>query len=283
MRILVLGSSGMLGHVVVQYFSEQGYQIGTVARTKNSDYNLDVCDNMEGLEDIFNNFKPEVVINCIGILNKVAEDNKYMAVKLNSLLPHYIDMLSLKYNFKFIHVSTDCVFEGIKGNYIESDYKDATSFYGQSKALGEINNNYNLTLRTSIVGPDINENGIGLFNWFMKQEVAIGGYTRVVWTGVTTIELAKCMEIAIKNNLTALYHVCNNETINKYDLCQLFNQYFNKNLTINKNDSVISNKSIINTSDFDFGIPSYEKMIKEMKEWIDNHKEIYPNYLRKKL
>lgn len=283
MRILVLGSSGMLGHVVVQYFIEQGYEVGTVARIKNANYSLDVYDNMEGLEQIFNDFKPEVVINCIGILNKVAEDNKYMAVKLNTLLPHYIDMLSLKYNFKFIHISTDCVFEGTKGNYIESDYKDATSFYGQSKALGEINNNYNLTLRTSIIGPDINENGIGLFNWFMKQEREIGGYSKVIWTGVTTNELARCIEIAIKNNSIGLYHVCNNETINKYDLCHLFNKYFDKNLIINKNDSVTSDKSIKNTSGFDFGIPSYEEMIKQMKEWIDNHKEIYPNYLRKKL
>ena len=140
MRILVLGRNGMLGHVVYEYFRSIGDDVyGTDVRGNCISY--DAFKNQEELENIVKEYKPEVVINCIGILNQVAEDNKVLAVKLNSLLPHYIDSLSEKYNFKFIHVSTDCVFDGKKGKYDEDALPDATSFYGRSKALGEVINN----------------------------------------------------------------------------------------------------------------------------------------------
>ncbi len=276
MKILVLGKNGMLGHVVYNYFKEQENEVyGTVYNSDGLVY--DAFNNQEKLEDIIKSIKPDVVINCIGILNKAAEDNKTLAVKVNSLLPHYIDNLSSEYNFKFIHVSTDCVFDGKKGKYNEESYPDAISFYGRSKALGEINNNRNLTLRTSIVGPDNNPNGIGLFEWFITQNNPISGYSKVIWTGVTTIELAKCMEKAIANNLTGLHHVVNNDFISKYDLLKLFAKYFNKDIEINENNNVISEKTLIKTEkSFDFKIPTYEKMIEEMKIWVQDHKELYP-------
>lgn len=276
MKILVLGKNGMLGHVVYNYFKEQENEVyGTVYNSDGLVY--DAFNNQEKLEDIIKSIKPDVVINCIGILNKAAEDNKTLAVKVNSLLPHYIDNLSSEYNFKFIHVSTDCVFDGKKGKYNEESYPDAISFYGRSKALGEINNNRNLTLRTSIVGPDNNPNGIGLFEWFITQNNPISGYSKVIWTGVTTIELAKCMEKAIANNLTGLHHVVNNDFISKYDLLKLFAKYFNKDIEINENNNVISEKTLIKTEkSFDFKIPTYEKMIEEMRIWVQNHKELYP-------
>lgn len=279
MKILVLGKNGMLGHVVYNYFLERGNDvIGTVV--EDGEIKYDAFKNQEKLESIIEEEKPDVVINCIGILNQVAENNKDLAVKLNSLLPHYCDRLSLKYNFKFIHVSTDCVFEGTKGKYDEISLPDASSFYGRSKALGEINNDRNLTLRTSIVGPDMNPNGIGLFQWFMNQTGEIGGYTKVIWTGVTTIELAKAMEKAIKNNLVGLHHVVNNDFIPKYDLLKLFKETFNKDIVINKEVNTVSEKTLIKTNaSFDFEITSYKQMIEEMKEWILNHKEFYPSLI----
>lgn len=275
MKILVLGKNGMLGHVVYNYFKSLGEQvIGT--DLKNEEIYYDAFKNQEDLENIILLNRPEVVINCIGILNQVADENKVLAVKLNSLLPHYIDSLSQKYDFKFIHVSTDCVFDGKRGKYAEKSKPDAISFYGRSKALGEVINERSITLRTSIVGPDINSNGIGLFQWFMKQENEVNGYTKVIWTGVTTIELAKCMKKAIDNNLTGLHHVVNNNFISKYDLINLFKDVFNKNIIINKDDSVVSEKTLIRTSDsFDFNIPSYKKMVEEMKEWIIKHEDLY--------
>lgn len=276
MRILVLGKNGMLGHVVYNYFKEQGYTVyGT---TQTTDIVWDAYENLEGIEDIIKEVKPNAVINCIGILNQVCEANKPLAVKLNSLLPHYIDSLSEKYNFKFVHVSTDCVFEGTTGKYDETIPSDATSFYGRSKALGEIRNDRSVTLRTSIVGPDSNPKGIGLFQWFMKQENEVGGYSKVIWTGVTTIELAKQIEVAIKNNLTGLNHVVNNDFISKKDLLTLFKESFNKNIVINDNDTVVSEKTLVRTDkSYNFDVPSYKQMVEEMRTWVDNHKELYPN------
>ena len=222
MRVLVLGKTGMLGHVVCTYLEEQGYDVVGTAR-KDEKYSYDANSNLEGIKTIIEDTKPEVVVNCIGVLNQVCEDNKPMAVRLNSLLPHYLDSISEEYNFHFIHVSTDCVYEGTKGKYDETSFPDARSFYGRSKALGEVKNDRNVTMRTSIVGPDSNPKGIGLFQWFMKQENEVGGYSKVIWTGVTTIELAKQIDVAIKNHLTGLQHVVNNDFIPKKDLLELFN------------------------------------------------------------
>ena len=281
MKILVLGKNGMLGHVVHNYFSEIGNEVvGTV--TSGDGIIFNAFEKLEDLEKIINNHKPEVVINCIGILNQVAENNKLLAVKLNSLLPHYIDFLSEKYHFKFIHVSTDCVFEGTIGKYDETALPDATSFYGRSKALGEVNNAHNVTLRTSIIGPDNNPKGVGLFQWFMNQQEEAGGYTKVIWTGVTTIELAKAMEKAILNNLFGLHHVVNNEFISKHDLLILFNKLFKKNVNINENPNIVSEKTLVRTDkSFDFEVPSYEQMVTEMKDWVINHQDLYPQLMKK--
>ena len=275
MRIFVLGDDGMLGHVVKQYFKEQGYEVKGTSRSNNSDFQFDVMKNINDFEKFIADFKPEVVINCIGILNKVAEDNKPLAVMANSYLPHYIDDICRNNKIKFIHVSTDCVFDGKRGEYSEDSFKDATSFYGQSKALGEVDNDYNLTLRTSIVGPDKNENGIGLFQWFMNQEKETNGFDKVIWTGVTTIEFAKCMEKAIQNNLTGLRHVVNNQQIDKYSLLNLFKKHFKKDIVIKPKSDYVSNKSLVRTTDFDFEIPSYNQMVKEMSEWVSRHEEFY--------
>ena len=127
------------------------------------------------------------------------------------------------------------------------------------------------------MGPDNNPRGIGLFEWFITQNGVVGGYTKVIWTGVTTIELAKAMKKAIDNNLTGLQHVVNNDFISKKDLLELFKKYFNKNIEIVDDSNVISEKTLIRTDkSFDFEVPSYEDMISEMKEWVLNHKELYP-------
>lgn len=282
MNILILGSEGMLGHVVKLYFQERGYTVFGTSRDIDDEFYFDATINIEALENYINKTKSTVVINCIGLLNKVAEDNQALAVLVNSYLPHYVDELCQRKGIKFIHVSTDCVFDGLKGEYTESSFRDAVSFYGQSKALGEINNNYNLTLRTSIVGPDVNEKGIGLFQWFMNQTGEVGGFDRVIWTGVTTIELAKAMEKAIKNNLTGLRHVVNNQKINKFDLITLFKKHFNKDIVINRKSDFISDKSVMRTTDFNFEVPSYDQMVKEMAIWITDHEGLYSENQRVK-
>jgi len=282
MKILILGSDGMLGHVVKTYFEEKGHEIVCTNRNdKESNLYFDITNSVSGIDKIVENVKPEVLINCIGILNKVAEEHKALAILINSYLPHYLDELSAKAGFKLIHVSTDCVFDGKVGGYDEYSIPNETNMYGRSKALGEVINDRSVTLRTSIVGPDINKNGVGLFQWFMTQEGEVGGYDNVIWTGVTTMWFARCMEIAIEKNLTGLHHCVNNETISKYDLITLFKKYFDKDIIINHNPDVVSKKTLVRTdASFDFGIPSYEQMVKEMREWVIEHKEMYPDLIK---
>ena len=282
MKILVLGSEGMLGHVVKRYFENKGYEVYATSRNKENENYFDLTDNIKDIDKIVDRIKPQVVINCIGLLNKVAEKNQALAVLINSYLPHYMDELSAKKNFKFIHVSTDCVFDGKKGQYAVDSFKDAYSFYGQSKALGEINNNRSVTLRTSIVGPDENPKGIGLFQWFMKQENETKGYSKAIWTGITTIQFAKCMEEAIEKNLAGLYHAVNGDKIAKADLLKLFAKYFKPSTKVIEDASFVSDKSLIlRENDYKFNIPSYEQMIKEMKQWVLENKDLYPNLIKK--
>jgi len=283
MKLLILGSDGMLGHVVKMYFEEKGYDVVcTTRRDDKSELYFNITNSVSEIERIVKRVKPDVVINCIGILNKVADEHKALAILINSYLPHYLDEISVENNFKLIHVSTDCVFDGKTGNYDEMSIPNETSMYGRTKALGEVINDRSVTLRTSIVGPDINENGIGLFKWFMEQEGEVGGYDKVLWTGITTIWFARCMEMAIENNLTGLHHCVNNDVISKYDLLVLFKKYFNKDIVINHNPDVESKKTLVRTDkSFDFGIPRYEDMIKDMREWVLNHKEVYPDLIEK--
>ena len=265
MKVLVLGKTGMLGHIVYQYLKEQGYDVVGTTR--------DMYDaEKDDIRDIIEKEKPNVVVNCIGLLNKKCEDNKLSAIKINSYLPHYLDYLSNEYDFYFIHISTDCVFDGLKGKYIETDNPNAQTFYGKTKAMGEIINNRNATLRTSIVGLDNNPNGIGLFQWFMKQEKEVDGYAMVMWSGTTTIELAKQIKVAIEKHLTGLHHIVNNEFISKADLLELFKKHFNKDIKINRNHIITNDKTLVRTKmSYDFNIPSYDEMIKEMKEWEERN------------
>ena len=283
MKLLILGSDGMLGHVVKIYFEEKGYDVVcTTRRDDKSELYFNITNSVSEIERIIKRVKPDVVINCIGILNKVADEHKALAILINSYLPHYLDEISVENNFKLIHVSTDCVFDGKTGNYDEMSIPNETNMYGRSKALGEVINDRSVTLRTSIVGPDINEKGIGLFKWFMEQEGEVGGYDKVLWTGITTIWFARCMEMTIEKNLVGLHHCVNNDVISKYNLLVLFKKYFNKDIVINHNPDVESKKTLVRTDkSFDFGIPSYEDMIKDMREWVLNHKEVYPDLIKK--
>lgn len=275
-KVLVIGSKGMAGHMIKEYLTQKGYDVYGTFREKEeknleaNEFYLDAFDK-EKLEEILKKVKPDFVINCIGILNQFAENNPDIAIYVNGYFPHYLDRLSEKYGYKLIHITTDCVFSGKKGNYTEDDFRDADSYYGRSKAIGEVNNNRTLTFRTSIIGPDINKDGIGLFNWFMKQEGKIRGYSNVFWSGVTTLELAKAIESSFGQNISGLIHLVNNEKISKYDLLKLFSKYMNKDIEIEKYEDYFSDKSLIRTKeDFSYKVPKYEKMIEELSEWIKN-------------
>lgn len=284
MKVLVLGGTGMAGHTISLYFKESNHDVTVFSRRK-----IDYCKNINGditdfknLSKIIEQGQYDAVINAIGILNKDAEDNKSTAVILNSYLPHFLADTTKEMHTRIVHMSTDCVFSGTTGGYSEFSLRDGETFYDRSKALGELNNNKDLTFRNSIIGPDMNENGIGLFNWFMRQDGPVHGFTKAIWTGVTTLTLAKAMEQALKDDITGLYNLVNNETVSKYDLIKMFNRYMKDNeIEVLPSDELLIDKSLINNrTDFTFKVPSYETMCLEMKDWIDEHKELYPHYFK---
>ena len=285
-KVLVLGCKGMAGHVIKTHLESLGiYEVWGLARdvkSKHNLINLDVSDTQE-LEDILNKGDFDVIINCIGLLNKTAEENPDKAIWFNSYFPHLLSNLGNKYGFKLIHISTDCVFSGNEGGYEEDSFKNGIGFYAQSKALGEVVNSKDLTFRTSIVGPELKHNGIGLFHWFMNQNNDVFGFSNAYWSGVTTIELAKGINEAIKQGLTGLYHFVNGSKISKFHLLKEFNSNFRDGgiNIISKSDYKVD-KSLINTrNDFNYTITSYQIMIKEMKNWILDYRNLYTHYFVK--
>ena len=274
-KILVIGIKGMAGHVVFKSLPQLGnYEVYGVARNVISTdkiFNLDVS-NTEELKKIID-LRFDVVINCIGILNKDAEDNPHKAIWFNSYFPHLLESLTKNTKTKVISISTDCVFSGKKGNYTERDLTDGEGFYAKSKAMGEIVNEKDLTIRTSIIGPELNKEGIGLFHWFMNQKGQISGYSQAFWSGITTIELAKVIHNTILQEAKGLLIVAGNPKIDKFSLLKLFNSIFrNDALIITENDSYKVDKSMYSTRlDFAYQVPSYKDMILEMKRWIDEN------------
>ena len=179
-KILVLGVSGMAGHMIYTVLGEtKNYEIVGTTNSQNfesQNKKLNIYDRNQ-LIKIIEDFKPDFVINCVGILIKESKDFPDNAIFGNSYFPHLLARLSVEMDFKLIHISTDCVFSGKTGGYKEDSIKDATDTYGLSKSIGEIIDDKNLTVRTSIIGPEIKSNGEGLFHWFMTQnQNEITGY-----------------------------------------------------------------------------------------------------------
>jgi dTDP-4-dehydrorhamnose reductase len=282
MKFLVLGCNGMAGHTISLYLIEQGHVVLGFGKSKSGYIDSVVGDAFDTqlLRRLITNGNFDSIINCIGVLNDFAEKSKASATFLNSYLPHFLAEITQNTDTQVIQMSTDCVFSGKRGNYTEYDFRDGDTFYDRSKALGELNDNKNITLRNSIIGPDINSNGIGLLNWLMQQQGEVTGYTRSIWTGQTTLQLAKTMEYAAKEKASGLVNSVPESSISKYDLLILLNQYLrNNSLNIIPVEGIIADKSLKRTNyDFKYPIPDYETMVAEMAVWIKNHKKLYLHY-----
>lgn len=279
MNYLVLGSNGMAGHMIALFLTKRGHNVTGFARQKGwlSQTILGDATDKQGLIKALESSNAEIVINCLGVLNAAVDQKLSDGIYINSVIPHLLaEHIGEK---KLIHISTDCVFSGKRGRYVETDMPDAETMYGKSKALGEVIDKHNLTIRTSIVGPELKQNGIGLFHWFMHQEMA-GGYSRVQWSGVTTLQLAKIIETVSRTDLTGLYHLVNNKTISKYDLLGLFNRYCRtKKADITMDNTMVCDKSLVDTRrNVLEQVPDYEDMIREMGDWLYLNKELYGQY-----
>jgi len=282
-RVLILGSTGLIGHQVHNYLKDNGgYELYNIAYRNKLQENtilIDARDEKNLIEQIIS-IKPQYIVNCIGILIGGSNKDPENAIFLNSYMPHRLRRLADKINAKLIHISTDCVFSGDKKNpYVETDEKDGRGVYAKTKGLGEIINGKHLTLRTSVVGPELKKDGEELFHWFMNQSNSVSGFTKAIWSGVTTIELAKAVKWSIDNNITGLYHITNNSSISKYELLKLFQKHVKKDIDITPVDGKNVNKSFIDTRLLiNYKIPSYEQMVIDMASLIFKNKSLYSHY-----
>ena len=275
---------GMAGFVISTFLKERGHEVIGFAKRPSPTIRTIIgnANDTLKLREIIEAGQFDFIVNCIGLLNHFADNDKGNAVFINSYLPHFLAKVTEQLQTKVVHMSTDCVFSGKKGSYSEKSIPDGETFYDRSKALGELIDRKNITLRNSIIGPDINVDGIGLFNWFMNQTGEIRGYRQAIWTGLTTVELAKIINYIVCSggNYYGLTNMVNNNSISKYDLLMLFKSVFEKkSLTILPEDDFIANKSLIRENfDIDYLVPSYISMIEDMRDWILLHKEFFTHY-----
>jgi len=271
----------MAGHVMAAYLrSTNEFDVIGVAREPcdGATELLDVVD-FAGLEKWMVKVKPDIVINCIGVLVSKSANDIGTAIQINSYLPHFLSRLGKQINFKLIHISTDCVFSGKKGGYSEDAFRDGDDNYARTKALGEVINDRDLTIRTSIIGPELKRDGTGLLDWFLKQQSEIHGYAQAYWSGVTTLELAKATHAFIQQNISGLYHLCYREKISKYNLLKLFAAVWGKTIAITPMEGYVVDKSLVcSRQDFDYAVPDYETMMIDMHAWMEAHPDLYRHY-----
>lgn len=257
MRVLVLGVSGMLGRSVYRVMSDGvGFEVfGTVRDTKSISFlpeplkknvlaGVDV-EREDSLVAAFGNVHPDVVINCVGLVKQLADaNNPLLAVPINALLPHRLAALCKVAGARLVHISTDCVFSGDKGNYIESDFPDAYDLYGRTKLIGEVDYPHAITLRTSIIGHELS-GARSLLCWFLAQEGRVKGFTQAVFSGLPTNELARVVRdfVIPRPALHGLYHVAA-KPIDKYALLKLVADVYGKSIEIVPDDQLKIDRSL---------------------------------------
>jgi len=259
LKILVLGNNGMLGHLVEKFLqSKKEYKISSWDKKK-----LNAKMQLQKIELLLKKESPDVIINCIGLINKYAnkKDKGKEAKIINTDFPHLLSYLSIKNGYRLIHISTDC--------YMDKDT------YGISKYLGEINDRINLTIRTSIIGPEI-KNGHGLFHWFMSRTGEVPGYTKAKWDGVTTLQLAHFIDYCIKNNKIGILDYRVKKSISKYKLLKVIKKTFTKQILIKKDSKKIKDKR--NKHPDFYCRKTYNIQLSELKNFMKKHKNVYNKY-----
>ena len=269
-KVLVLGSTGMLGHQVVLNLTQntdlQVFDLSFRNKFREQTIICDVTD-FKKLELVIEGIKHHFIVNCIGVLIKGSNENPKNSILINSYLPHFLVDECDRIGAKLIHISTDCVFSGKKGGYLESDFKDAGDVYGRSKALGEFNSKRHLILRTSIIGPELKKNGEGLFNWVINQKNEVLGYSQAFWSGVTTFELANIIKFSLNNDFSGLINITNGEKISKFKILELLKLELNLKLNVIPFEEKKVDKSLkSNYEGFFYKYKKYDEMIKEMCE-----------------
>lgn len=286
-KILVLGSTGMLGRMVSEYFSQfPEYELFQTFRSiqNNKLVNNHKFDAMtDSLELLIEKIKPDYLINCIGIIkpeiNERNQSSINRAININTYFPIKLSKSAKKHNFKYVQIGTDCVFSGLVGNYQETSFQDAADVYGKTKIVGEIFDSSKYLLRSSIVGPEPGQ-GKSLLNWFLSQNhQTVNGFIDHKWNGITTLNFAKIVHGMIKSSkfINNLQHITPQDEVSKYDLLLYFNKYFQSNVTIvsvdsnnpvNRTLATINpelNQQLWNMAGYR-SVPTIEENIKELAE-----------------
>jgi dTDP-4-dehydrorhamnose reductase len=281
--VLVLGASGMLGNAVLRFFAESpGYVVVGTGRSANSLTLLPralrdriICGidagNSEQLTELFARIQPDVVVNCVGLVKQLAEaSDPLAAIPINSLLPHRLVRLCSSTDARLIHVSTDCVFSGTKGSYRESDIPDASDMYGRSKLLGEVDDQRAVTLRTSIIGPELGQ-AHGLLGWVSSQRGSVKGFTRAIFSGLPTFELARVMRdfVLPKPNIRGVYHV-GADPISKHDLLALIVRIYDLPIEIEPDGAMAIDRSLDATrfrALTGYAAPAWPELVRAMRDF----------------
>lgn len=283
MRIMVLGVTGMLGNAMFRVLSESSSLVvfGTARGANAKQYfshsqhsriivgvNVESHDSLVG---VFAAVRPDIVVNCVGLVKQLADVNDPLqAVPINTLLPHRLAALCQATSARLVHISTDCVFSGSKGGYLESDFPDAYDLYGRSKLLGEVDYPHAITLRTSIIGHELSGNR-SLINWFLAQQGSVNGFTRAIFSGLPTVELARIVrDVVIPHQyLHGLYHVAS-KAINKFDLLQMIAKTYGKTIEIIPSEDLVIDRSL-NADRFNlatgYNPPDWSVLVQRMYEF----------------
>lgn len=257
MRVLVLGASGMLGNAVMRFFAKsKGFDVVGSVRSFSVKPNVPFSFaekmivghdlmNHDHLMDLYIRARPNIVINCVGLVKQLHQANDPLeAIPINGLLPHRLVRLCDLSKSRLIHISTDCVFSGSKGSYRESDLPDAIDLYGRTKLLGEVDSPNAITLRTSIIGHELHGSR-SLINWFLSQEGKVKGYTKAIFSGLPTVEVARIIRDFVVPNtrLRGLYHL-SAQPISKYELLKTVASVYEKSIILVPDESVVIDRSL---------------------------------------
>ena len=289
MKVLILGVDGMIGHKIAQYLEDQFDIVGTSRKKLSGEYiglkktcivNIDLFNNDS--KKLLIDHSPDIIINCAGITIRRGIDQRLDEAKyINNLLPISLGNWVKKQNKKLIHFSTDCVFSGKKGNYLDEDMPDAEDLYGKLKGMGEVHNSNTLTIRCSMIGREI-FNHTELFEWLNSMKgKQVEGFSNVIFSGVTTSWMGKTLNDILKNNfdLSGIYNI-SSQPISKYDLIIKLSRAFNLNIDIIKNANIKSNK-VLNSKKFTeitgINCPSWDTLIDQFVEDNNKYISLYKN------
>jgi len=283
MKVLVLGASGMLGNAMIRVLSENtAWQIHGTVRAESSKrlFRADIAEHLlsgvdvehyDSLLHAFIRVRPDVVINCVGLIKQLADaEDPLQAIPINALLPHRLSRLCELSGARLVHMSTDCVFSGDKGGYRESDPSDAQDLYGRSKFMGEVAYPHTVTLRTSIIGHEL-QSAHGLVGWFLSQQDRCNGFTRAIFSGLPTVILAQIVRDVVipRNDLYGVYHVAA-QPISKFDLLKLIADVYGKSIKVIPDDQFVIDRSL-NADRFEaatgYVAPDWRSLIKLMHSY----------------